>query len=503
MSEPNQKKNPSPGGAHQSARRFQPPKGTRDFYPEDLLRRRYIIESWRRVALRHGFDEIDGPTFEDADLYKVKSGEGILNEMFGVYSGKDEADREAAGRGEPPYALRPEFTPTLARMYAARAAQLPKPTKWFCVPNFFRAERPQRGRLREFYQWNCDVVGSSNDRGSIAQGDYEAIEVIVHFLHEVGLTNRDVSIRFNHRDAVRRELQTNWEVDAPALERAFALLDKAPKLSAEKFAELARTEVGFSEEKADIFTQEFHARATQGGVPFNEFASIMIHDSDPEWQWSELARHVHAAGFGAWLRRDASIARGLAYYTGTVFEVVAEGERAVAGGGRYDNLVELFGGPPTPAVGFGMGDVVLMNLLDDKGLFPSGRALLEALSEPLPTRCDAFVISAPNDEKRDLLDAQITPLLARLRRGERHEEGNITSGWKVRPLHARRSYKATRNPGKLLKDASGPAGAYARFAVIIESEEHATLKDLDRNEQRENVALADVPTIIAHTSLNA
>jgi len=141
--------------------KIQAPKGTRDFYPDDLLKRRYLERLWRDTSIRHGFEEIDGPAFEHADLYKVKSGEGILAEMFGVFSGKAAEDLDRVRQtGEAPFALRPEFTPTLARMYAARAGALPKPTKWFWMQNCFRAERPQRGRLREFGQWNCDVMAA-------------------------------------------------------------------------------------------------------------------------------------------------------------------------------------------------------------------------------------------------------------------------------------------------------------------------------------------------------
>lgn len=150
---------------------FQAPTGTRDLYPVELARRRWIEDKWRKVAVRHGFEEIDGPTFESSDLYAVKSGDGILNELFQTFSGKDPEQAKQAGEGRSPYALRPEFTPTLARMYAARAGNLPKPCKWFWQGPCFRAEKPQRGRLREFWQWNCDVVG-----GSFTTEDTESTE---------------------------------------------------------------------------------------------------------------------------------------------------------------------------------------------------------------------------------------------------------------------------------------------------------------------------------------
>ena len=146
-------------GPTASSKKFQSPKGTRDFYPQDMAVRRYIEGVWRQTSINHGFDEVDGPTFEDIELYKHKSGPGIVSEIFQVYSGKDEQEIAAIRAGkDAPYALRPEFTPTLARMVAAKAAELPRPIKWFAIPTHFRAERPQRGRLREFMQWNVDFI---------------------------------------------------------------------------------------------------------------------------------------------------------------------------------------------------------------------------------------------------------------------------------------------------------------------------------------------------------
>lgn len=176
------------------AQSFQAPKGTRDFYPAEMARRRYIERAWREVSIRHGFEEIDGPAFEHRELYEAKSGEGILGEMFGVFSGKDPEQVAAAGQGKAEFGLRPEFTPTLARMYAAKASSLPKPTKWFWQQNCFRAERPQRGRLREFLQWNVDVLGAD-----VAHGDAEVLAVCVALLRELGLEDADVRVRIGHR----------------------------------------------------------------------------------------------------------------------------------------------------------------------------------------------------------------------------------------------------------------------------------------------------------------
>ncbi len=485
---------------------FQAPKGTRDFYPHDLLRRRYIIDTWRRVSLRHGFEEIDGPTFEDSALYTVKSGEGILNELFGAYSGKDPADtQQVQGGGPPPFALRPEFTPTLARMYAARAKQLPQPTKWFCVSNFFRAERPQRGRLREFWQWNCDILGDA-DR---ALADVETVAAMWGVLAEVGLpVTERLTVHLGSREILFAALRTA-EVDESRWMPVIAVLDARAKYKDERAFESDLVGATGSQRAAQsilaITSSRFH-----GNDPWEGLESFLHQvldtptrrDLDAFSAWKALHAQVRSSDFADRLSYRFDLARGLAYYTGTVFELIAEGERAVAGGGRYDKLIELFGGPSTPAVGFGMGDVVLTNLLDDRTLMPEGRDLLEATSRPLPVRPDVFVIANEKDESQ----ARVAPLVASLRRGvetEKSKQGECTP-WSteryspslggVPPLHARRSYKATKNIGKLLGEATA---CHARFALIIENAETGTLKNLDTREEVKDVPLDAVGSRVA------
>lgn len=504
---------PDPTPAPKPApRKIASPTGTRDFYPQDMLLRRYITDAWRRTALRHGFDEIDGPTFETAELYKVKSGEGILGEMFGVYSGKSPDDVESVKRGEPPYGLRPEFTPTLARMYAARAKQLPQPTKWFCVSNFFRAERPQRGRLREFFQWNCDVIGGEDRTrelvGRTRENDAESIATLVDCLRHVGLRSADAQVHIFDRANIIFDL-TVGRVPHDLHSRVLGVLDSHKKLDVRLFRQQLQ-DIGLHERLIEKYSESLYGLGKTiafvpptGKPPFS--LDGMGEDGPDSWMDLTGAQLLDFQ-VGEWCVYDPRIVRGLAYYTGTVFEVIAEGERAVAGGGRYDNLIELFGGPPTPACGFGMGDVVLANLLADRGLIPEGRDLLAALSQPMPVQPDAFVIASPNEH----CDAAIVPLVARLRRGvetDRYAQGELkpwaVERYAVPPMHARRSYKATKNVGKLLADANG---CHARFAVIIERYEpssgqtlegHATLKDLDEQKQHENVPLAEVGARIA------
>jgi histidyl-tRNA synthetase len=415
------------------------PKGTRDFYPIEMARRRWIEDKWRKTSVRHGFEEIDGPTFEHVEVFTIKSGEGIVSEIFGAFSGKDETQLENLKQGHAPFALRPEFTPTLARMFAARAKQLPQPTKWFWQGPCFRAERPQRGRLREFLQWNCDILGMGgpDQPKERATADAEAIAVCVDLLASCGLKPSDITVQINDRHIVAGMLA---ECGAAGREmQALMLLDKRGKIP--------EAEIGPMFAAMGVDLARFDAMAAGLRAP-------RVSDSP---RFADLGVALASLGVEEWCAVNPYIARGLAYYTGTVFEVIVDGERAVAGGGRYDNLIEVFGGPPTPAVGFGMGDVVLSLVLQDKGLMPTDAQI----TKDLGLRPDAFVISNGTPES----DAAVAPLLARLR---------------GRGLHARRSYKATKNIGKLLKDASD---AGSRFAVIIEGAGEVTLKNLDDNTQ--------------------
>ncbi|MCB9838489.1 MAG: histidine--tRNA ligase [Phycisphaeraceae bacterium] len=411
---------------------FQPPKGTRDFYPLELARRRWIEDKWRKTAVRHGFDEIDGPTFEHLDLYTVKSGEGIVSELFSF-------TRQG---GDKQYALRPEFTPTLARMAAARANSLPKPTKWFSICPYFRAENPQRGRLREFLQWNVDVIGDDSP-----QADADCIATCAGLLESVGLTPAQVKLKVSSRTAVA-ELIRAAGVPQDYTDAALVLLDKRAKLDRDEFCKQAAT--------IQLDIAAFDRKA-------GDLASVASIES--------LQALIKNIGLTDWCGIDLSIVRGLAYYTGAVFEVheTTGAERAIAGGGRYDNLIELFGGPPTPAVGFAMGDVVLALVLQDKGLMPKD----DEIAADLGLRPDVFVI--PTTETEHLMQ----PLVARLRR-----EG----------LHARHTYKSTRNVGKLLKEAGN---ANARFALILESDTVCSLKNLDTNEQTDSVPMSEALERIA------
>ncbi len=437
--------------AHQ---KFQAPKGTRDFFPPEMAVRRHIEGAWRSASIDCGFDEIEGPTFEHLELYTVKSGEGIVSELFSF--------RRAGGDND--YALRPEFTPTLARMAAAKGASLAMPTKWFAIPVHYRAERPQRGRLREFVQWNVDLIGPPS-----ADADAEVIGCMVLALERLGLTAESVRVKLSHRGAVAAALRA-LGVSVESMSAAFELLDRRDKLPPEEFSTRAAA-LGLSAQALDRFAALARTR-----VPLSQgIGAVVAALGVPESELAELAALVGVLAsmeLAAWCEFDLGIVRGLAYYTGVVFEVheASGAERAIAGGGRYDGLIELFGGPSLGAVGFGMGDVVLGLVLSDRGLLSPERA-----AELMP-RPDCFFISADPS-----CDAAAHRLRASLRRAG---------------LHARYSAKASRNVGKLLGDA---AKCRARFVCIVGPEVvhgQVALKDLSTGDQQ-LIAVQDVVSLVA------
>lgn len=398
--------------------KLQGPKGTRDYYPAEMAWRRFLENAWRSVSIRNGFEEVEGPIFETLDLYKVKSGEGIVSELF-----------HFTDRGERDLAIRPEFTPTLARMVAAKANALPKPIKWFSIPVLCRAEKPQRGRLREFLQWNVDMLGLD---GPLA--DAETIHTAVDLLRSLGLAPNQIKVKISHRDVVKRILM-RLGVTEERLVDAYDLLDRRDKLTTEEFTAIAG-KLGLDPATMERFNQVARAR-----LRINESWDRIVRRFDiPDEDLRDLRvlyEQLTDFGVAEWCEYDLGIVRGLAYYTGTVFEVheASGAERAIAGGGRYDKLIEMFGGPATPAVGFGMGDVVLSLVLQDRGLVPP------EVSPP----ADVFVIAAEEDLRR-----KAHALVCELRGAG---------------FHTRFSYRTTTNVGKLIKDADA---CRARFVVILD-----------------------------------
>ncbi|HTY87772.1 MAG TPA: histidine--tRNA ligase, partial [Candidatus Acidoferrum sp.] len=322
--------------------------GFRDFYPEPLPHsdvwsadaRQYLFEKWRTTARRYGFREYDGPPLEPLELFTTKSGEEIVGQL---YNFTDKGDRAVA--------LRPEMTPTLARMVAAHERNYKKPVKWFAIPQLFRYERQQKGRLREHFQFNADLIGETDPAA-----DAELIALLIDTLRSVGLTEQDFIIRLSSRNAWQEFYQGKRRtVDGGSKANDeyefYQAIDKLERLAPEE-NEKKLSALGFSLAEVNRFIES--------GKPTAELQKILD--------------NLAARGLREFVKVDYHVIRGLAYYTGVVFEAFdAKGEfRAIAGGGRYDNLVRLISGGKVdlPALGFGMGDVVLLELLRARGLLP-------------------------------------------------------------------------------------------------------------------------------------
>ncbi len=314
-------------------------KGTREFYPEDKSAQIWLYDTIREVSESFGYEEWDGPFIEKIDLYAAKSGEELVKEQSFVF----------ADRGGDLVTLRPELTPSLARMVAQKQRSLVYPLRWWSFGPFWRYERPQKGRTREFFQWNIDLIGCD-----APEADAEMIAVCASFFRKVGYRPDQVQVVVNNRRLMDKVL-SDLQIPSDNHAGVFRLIDKKGKLSSSDWQSYA-FEIGLSE---------------------HQFAGLKDVLSDPEiWQQSDelvrLFKAIDAYGLSEYVSFDPKIIRGLDYYTGTVFEAVhlTEGGRSILGGGRYDNLVEDVGGEPLSGVGFAMGDVLIQVLLRDDGLLP-------------------------------------------------------------------------------------------------------------------------------------
>jgi histidyl-tRNA synthetase len=320
-------------------------KGTRDFYPEEMAIRNWLYKTAGKVAGSFGYQEYEGPYLESIELYAAKSGDELVNQQSYVFPDRD---------GNL-ITLRPELTPTLARMVAKRQRQLVYPLRWWSFGPCWRYERPQKGRSREFFQWNVDLLGVSSP-----EADAEVVAIVASFFGEVGLSPSQVNIHINDRRLVEAELAA-MGVPASDHPTIFRLIDRRDKLSED----------------------EWEAYAGELGISAATLNSLkkMLANEDLWKKSGELTRFfsaMKAMGLSAWVLYDPGIIRGLDYYTGIVFEAQeAQGDirRAVLGGGRYDNLMEAVGGEPLPAAGFAMGDMVISLILQKHNLLPRNLVL--------------------------------------------------------------------------------------------------------------------------------
>lgn len=412
--------------------------GFRDFFPSDFALRAHIFDTWRAVAARYGFEEYDGPPLEPLELYTAKSGAEIVGQL---YSFEDKGGRQVS--------LRPEMTPTLARMVAARANALRKPIRWFSIPQLFRYERQQRGRLREHFQLNCDLIGES---GPLA--DAEIIALAVDVLRALGLTEQAVKVRLSDR-RVLNDVLSALEIQEQQTPLAYQLLDK-----------LGRSEYAARRQAAETAGVAPAVIARLEGLrdcrSLEDLEERFGHDLSGVRTLREVLATLKAMGLGGFIELDFTIVRGLAYYTGTVFEIfdTERSLRAICGGGRYDNLVQALADVDLPCVGFGMGDVVLAELLAERGLV-SGQV----------SRLDAYVAVVTEEDLPHALS-----LAHQLRDAGLAVEYALSAG----------------NLGKQLKHADARG---ARFAIVIGPDDRAKgevqVKDLAAKQQR-SIRLADV-----------
>jgi histidyl-tRNA synthetase len=339
---------------------MQPLPGFRDFLPADCAARNYIFSKWREVARRYGFAEWDGPVLESTELYQKKSGNEIVGQLFNFV---DKGEREVA--------LRPELTPTLARVVAAHEREFKKPLKWFSIGQFFRYEKQQRGRLREHFQLNCDIVGETD-----FSADIELIALCIDILRAFGLTENDFVVRISDREFWTDFLRQQ-KLPGERWEEVLQTIDKSERESREKTAEKL-------------------------GDLADPILSI-LHEGGRSEKLDRLVDGLGARDLAQFVDIDVRIVRGLAYYTGTVFEVFDRSGklRAIAGGGRYDNLIGQLsdGAVSLPALGFAMGDVVLGELIRDRA---AAREKMEAAARN-EQKIDIYMVIAKEERRADAL----------------------------------------------------------------------------------------------------
>ena len=336
-------------------------RGTRDFYPEDMRLRNWLFDNFAYASLLHGFEEYDSPILEHEELYTRKQGEDIVKQL---YNFEDKGSRKVS--------LRPEMTPSLARMVMSRAGVLPMPIKWFSIPQCWRYERTQKGRGREHYQWNVDVWGTNE-----ISADAELFSVLVTFFESVGLTENEIVIRVSSRK-VLEEVLGSLGIEGDSFAQTCVIVDKMDKLSSEVINEQL-SDLGHSKEVISTI------QSTLGINSLETLKNTLEKDSEALNELQTLFEAIESYEISDWVEFDGSIVRGLAYYTGCVFEVNdREGKfRAICGGGRYDKLLSTLGGKDLPATGFGFGDMVIMEVLAEKDLLPELLSGVEDVVIPL------------------------------------------------------------------------------------------------------------------------
>jgi histidyl-tRNA synthetase len=360
----------------------QPYKGSRDFYPEDMYLQNYIFDVWKKVSERYGYEQYDGPFIENFDIYAAKSGEELVNEQ--LYSFTDRGDRKVA--------IRPEMTPTLARMVAKKFNELPRPIRWYSIANFWRYEKPQRGRGREFYQLNLDIFGVEG-----VEADLEVVSTMVDILKEFGAKENMFEIRINNRrlaDSVYEKFGFK-DNQIKVINKA---LDKRSRIDDKEFREWLKDDAKLSEKEIDSLENFI-----EDPMPVVE----ELKDTQGAKEILDLLELTKKAGIGKFVRYDPSTMRGLDYYTGNVFEIFdlnPKNIRAIGGGGRYDDLVTIFKGEKLTGTGYAMGDYTLLDFLEVWGLLPD-----------IKTKTDYFITLFPSENPKFMEKAMEIARLLRMK----------------------------------------------------------------------------------------
>ncbi len=343
---------------------LQPVKGTRDFFPEEMRLRNWLFEIWRSASVQAGFEEYDTCVLEHEDLYIRKAGDEISKQLF---SFEDKSGRRLS--------LRPEMTPSLARLVLQHNKSLSFPIKWFSMPQCFRYERMTKGRRREHFQWNADIIGQPH-----ILAEAEILMLLISACESMGLTKKEFNVFINDRrilNAILTQINVPEELHSTVL----VILDKRDKISSEALVAMLE-DTGMSAKQVGQLN-EFLSNTDLKDLEGN------LSDTTGVEQLHSLMDMMDTAGCSGYLKFDISIVRGLSYYTGAVFEVNSpeKKHRAICGGGRYDSLLSAFGGETVPAVGFGFGDVVVLDVLKEMGRFPE-----------LPRKLDYTIIPFANEQ---------------------------------------------------------------------------------------------------------
>lgn len=354
----------------------KPYKGCRDFFPPEMRLREFLFQKMKFTAAQFGYEPYDGPMLEETELYQAKSGEELINDQ--IYSFVDRGSREVT--------IRPEMTPTLARMVANVHKELPKPLRWYSIPNLLRYERPQRGRVREHWQLNVDIFGAPENLGEV-----EILNFVIDFLKSFGATNQMFCVLLNDRKLVDAVFNKLLKLDEAKSYQLYKVLDKSKKVTQEK-RDLMISELLSDSSKKQIFESYLSCSSFDDVKSFIQ-KHHLHQDCESFISFIELIREMNLCAF---ISYDPTIVRGLDYYTGIVFEIFdkhPKNNRAISGGGAYANLLQIFDERPMSAVGFGLGDVTLRDFLET-------HHLLDDYSK-VPN--DIFLAYTHQDEESDTL----------------------------------------------------------------------------------------------------